>query len=161
MIAFATTSKQLRTVRAVIDWGQQKTNEKVPAASLPLNPTVKTRHLAVTSWIHEPAGDVMDSPTAESSRAQLSHLEFLPPAPDLAGRMIPPTIIAIRSHLPIPMSHYNQDVHTTIDRWEVREKPQAIHPAFEQLSSRRNSVGSPPGVSFNDIHRHLSSTNKE
>jgi mediator of RNA polymerase II transcription subunit 16 len=78
---------------------------------------------------------------------QLSNLEFLPPYGDPSGRMVPPTIIAIRSHLPVPMSHYNQDVYTTVDRWEVREKPQTIHPAFEQLSSRRNSTGSQPGVS--------------
>lgn len=78
---------------------------------------------------------------------QLSHLEFLPPCGDAAGRTAPPTILAIRSHLPGSTSHYNQDVHTTVDRWEVREKPQAIHPAFEQLSSRRNSAGSQPGVS--------------
>ena len=79
---------------------------------------------------------------------QLSHLEFLPPCGDAAGRMAPPTILAVRSHLPGSTSHYNQDVHTTVDRWEVREKPQTIHPAFEQLSSRRNSVGSQPGVSL-------------
>lgn len=79
---------------------------------------------------------------------QLSRLEFLPPAGgDSNDKLSPPTILAIRSHLPVSTTHYNQDVHTIIDRWEVHEKPQTLHPAFEQLSSRRNSVGSPPGVS--------------
>jgi mediator of RNA polymerase II transcription subunit 16 len=147
LIAFATTSKQLRTVRALIDWGQQKTNEKVPPAAVPLNPAIKTRHLAVTSWLHETHGDALISSNMESSMTQLSHLEFLSPCGDASGRMTPPTIVTIRCHLPVSMAHYNQDVHTTVDRWEVRDKPQAIHQAFEQLSSRRNSVGSQPGVS--------------
>lgn len=77
---------------------------------------------------------------------QLSSLEFLPPSGDASGRVIPPTIVAVRTHLPVPMSPYPQDVYTTVDRWEVCEKSQTIHPAFEQLSSRRNSVGSQPGV---------------
>jgi mediator of RNA polymerase II transcription subunit 16 len=148
LIAFATTSKQLRVVRAVIDWGTPKPiPEKVNPASLTLNPTVKTRHTAVTSWLHDIPGETMNASNLEPSMVQLSHLEFLPPVGDPTGRMTPPTIVAVRSHLPMPMSTYNQNVHTTIDRWEVRERPQAIHPAFEQLSSRRNSVGSQPGVS--------------
>jgi mediator of RNA polymerase II transcription subunit 16 len=122
--------------------------DKVNSAQWALNPTIKTRHLAVTSWVHDIPSDTVNASHMESSMVQLSHLEFLPPCGDAAGRMAPPTILAVRSHLPGSTSHYNQDVHTTVDRWEVREKPQTIHPAFEQLSSRRNSVGSQPGVSL-------------
>jgi len=147
LIAFATASKQLRTVRALIDWGQPKTNEKIHAAALPLNPTIRTRHLAVTSWMNESSGDSQNASNVESSMAHLSHLEFLSPCPDATGRLTSSTILAIRSHLPLSMSHYNQDVQSTIDRWEIGEKPQSVHPAFEALSSRRNSVGSQPGVS--------------
>jgi mediator of RNA polymerase II transcription subunit 16 len=78
---------------------------------------------------------------------QLSHLEFLPSCSDATGRLTPPTVVAVRSHLPPSMTHYNQDIHTVVDRWEIREKMQTVHPAFEQLSSRRNSIGSPPQVS--------------
>jgi mediator of RNA polymerase II transcription subunit 16 len=78
---------------------------------------------------------------------QLSHLEFLPSCSDAIGRSTPATIVAVRSHLPPSMAHYNQDVHTVVDRWEIREKMQTVHPAFEQLSSRRNSIGSPPQAS--------------
>lgn len=135
-------------MRAVIDWGIQKPTEKLPAAALPLTPSIKTKHLAVTSWLHDNPGETLNASNMESSMAQLSHLEFLPPSGDATGRMTPATIVAVRCHLPASTSHYNnQEVHTTIDRWEVREKPQAVHPAFEQLTSRRNSVGSQPGVS--------------
>ena len=133
-------------MRALIEWNPQKI-EKVPAQNWPLNPTIKTKHVAVTSWIHDIPGETLNASTMEPSMAQLSHLEFLPPCGDASGRTTPPTILAIRSHLPISNAHYNQDVYTTVDRWEVREKSQSVHPAFEQLSSRRNSVGSPPGVS--------------
>lgn len=78
--------------------------------------------------------------------AQLTHLELLPSSADANGRLSPPVVVAIRSHLPISMSHYSQDVHTTVDRWEIREAPQKIHPAFEQLSSRRNSTGAQPST---------------
>ena len=137
-------------MRAVIDWGVPKPiPEKVNPASLALNPTVRTRHLAVTSWLHDIPGETLNASNLEPSMVQLSHLEFLPPCGDPNGRMTPPTIVTIRSHLPVPMSNsnFNPDVHTTVDRWEVRERPQTIHVAFEQLSSRRNSVGSQPGVS--------------
>lgn len=146
LIAFATTTKELRTVRALVEWNQPKM-DKVPPAQLPLSPTIKTKHLAVTSWVHDVPGDPMNAPQMESSMVQLSHLEFLAPCGDSNGKMIPATIMVIRSHLPPSTSHFNQDVYTTTDRWEVREKPQNVHSAFEQLSSRRNSVGSQPGVS--------------
>ncbi|KAH8592398.1 mediator complex, subunit Med16 [Bisporella sp. PMI_857] len=143
LIAFATTSKQLRTVRAMIDWGLPKTNEKGPPAALPLNPSIKTRHLTVVSWLYDlPRENI---PDLEQSMVQLSHLEFLASCADSSGRPpLSPTIVAVRSYLPSPTS-FNQEVRTTVDKWELRERQQGIHPAFEQLSSRRNSVGSQPG----------------
>lgn len=115
--------------------------------AIPLNPTVKTRHIAVTSWLHDAPGQSLNTPNIDPSMAQLSQLEYLSPCGDAQGRMTPPTILAVRSHLPVSTSHYNQDVHTIVDRWELREKSQTLHPAFEQLSNRRNSVGQQPGVS--------------
>lgn len=140
---------QLRTVRAVIDWGQPKVEKAQPAA-LPLNPNVRTKHLAGTSWVPDVLSDPMNASHSESSMVQLSHLEFLPPSADSHGNPIPATIVAIRSSLPSLTSHYNQDVYSTmystIDRWEVQEPHQRVHPAFEQLSSRRNSTGVNPQV---------------
>lgn len=144
LIAFATTSKQLYTVRALIDWNQPKVDKANPAV-LPVQPHIKTKHMAVTSWLYDGPGTPLNVSQMEPSMTQLSRLEFLPPCGDASGKLAPPTIVTFRSHLPISPSHYNQEVYTTIDRWEVRDKPQSIHPAFEQLSSRRNSVGSQPG----------------
>lgn len=143
LIAFATTSMQLRVVRALIEWNPMKADRgpQMP----PLNPTIRTRHLAGTSWVPDTPSDPLDTSYTQSSMTQLSHLEFLPPTGEKDGNM-PPTIVAIRSSVPTSTSHYNQDVHSTIDRWEVVDKPQSIHPAFENLSSRRNSTGERPQV---------------
>lgn len=149
LIAFATTTKQLRVVRALVDWGLGKQmGDRPPQIPQQLNPNLKTRHVVATSWLHDVSRDTLNTSSMESSMMQLFHLEFLPAAIDSTGRMTPPTIVTARSHLPPSMTHYNQDVHTVVDRWELRDKMQSVHPAFEQLSSRRNSVGSPPGVSL-------------
>ena len=155
LIAFATTSKQLRTVRALIDWGAPKpTDNKSHPLNVPLNPSMRTRHLAVTSWLPDFPGE--NASGIDQTMVQLSHLEILPLTTNSNTQpQVPPSIIAIRSYLPTPAS-YNQEVRTTVDKWEVRERQQNIHPAFEQLGSRRNSVGSQPMVS-NSIH-HAAST---
>ncbi|KAL3428047.1 RNA polymerase II mediator complex subunit sin4-like protein [Phlyctema vagabunda] len=144
LIAFATASKQLRTVRALVDFGNQEAIKKVQQGTAPINAMIRTRHVAVTSWLHE--GPTLNASHTEPSMVQLSHLDIMQPIGDPNNRLATSVILAVRSHLPISTSHYNQDVHTTIDRWEVREKPQTIHPAFEQLSSRRNSIGNQPGT---------------
>ncbi|KAL2067489.1 hypothetical protein VTL71DRAFT_1914 [Oculimacula yallundae] len=143
LIAFATSTMQLRTVRAVIDWGQVKV-EKVQPQALPLNPMIRTKHLAGTSWVPSASLDPMNASYSDSSMVHLSHLEFIPPCTDPQGNFMPATILAVRSSLPSLTSHYNQEVYSTIDRWEIQEPHQRVHSAFEQLSSRRNSTGVNP-----------------
>lgn len=155
LIAFATSTMQLRTVRALIDWGQVKIEKSQPVA-MPLNPSVRTRHLASTSWVPGASLDLMTAPHSDSSMVQLSHLQFLPQSVDSYGNAIPATIVAVRSSLPSLASHYGQDVYSTIDRWELQEPHQRVHPAFEQLSSRRNSTGVNPQVSRRLLLKALS-----
>ena len=127
----------------MIDWGLPKNSDKPNPPNMPLNPSVKTRHLAVTSWLPHVAGDNM--PDLEQSMVQLTHLELSPTIESSGRAMIPPTIVTIRSYLPTHTS-YNQEVRSVVDKWEVRDRHQNIHSAFEQLSSRRNSSGSQPLV---------------
>lgn len=76
----------------------------------------------------------------------LSNLYILPAAPDGPSQIADlPVILTVRHHLPSSTAQFNQDTHTIIDRWEVREAAQTVHSAFEQLSSRRNSAASQPG----------------
>ncbi len=146
MIAYATTSKELHTVRALIEWNQPRVEKGTPV-NTPISPTIKAKHIAVTSWTQGSPGSVSNISNLESSMTQLSHLEFMPLTLESQNRTSLPTIVAIRSHIPISTSLYNQETFTTVDRWEIREKAQSLNSAFEQLSSRRNSTGSPPGVS--------------
>lgn len=134
----------------MIDWGMPKASEKTHQPMMLLNPTIKTKHLATTSLHLGSATDSSNQSQIEQSMVLLTHIEFLPPSVDTGspgGRaQTAPTILTVRSYLP-PLSNYNQEVHSMIDKWEMQEKSQSIHPAFEQLSSRRNSIGSKPPVS--------------
>jgi mediator of RNA polymerase II transcription subunit 16 len=112
----------------------------------PINPTIKIRHVAATTWSHDDIVDPLDSANYNTQMTQLSHLEFLPICLDAQGKPSPPTVMTFRTYMPASISHYSQDVFTIADQWELREKAPAVHPAFEQLSSRRNSVGSQPPV---------------
>ncbi|THV55740.1 hypothetical protein BGAL_0004g00630 [Botrytis galanthina] len=145
LIALATSSKQLRIFRAVIHWGLPQTQEKINPMTITLNATLQTKPLTVTSWLHDVPGDTLNASHLESSMVQLSHLKFLSPTVDSKNHITPPIVMAVRSYLPGSTSHYNQEVYSTVDRWEFRERPQQpVHSAFENSSSRKSTDGSQP-----------------
>lgn len=128
--------------------------ESKPGVAPLLNPRIETEHLAVGSWMTSEADEdingkfsMSSASEAKSSMVYLSHLDVLPPIIERSGEIsTPPTIIAVRSYLPPSSSNYNQEVYSTLDRWSFQESTQSLHSAFEQLSSRRNSIGSSTGV---------------
>ncbi|KAL0936566.1 mediator of rna polymerase ii transcription subunit 16 [Colletotrichum truncatum] len=142
-VVLATASKQLKVVRVGIHWGlpQSQSDNKPPPGSQSLNPTMQEKHVAISSWL--PNGPTV-SPT-DSAMTQISHLEILPSTMDLTGQgWAPLVILAVRTYLPTPNTPY-QETQSIIDKWEViNDQPQSLHPAFEQLGSRRNSTGSAP-----------------
>ncbi len=147
LVAFATTTKQLRTVRVFINWGNKPAEKTMNAPPITVKPSILLGHLAVTNWMDGASPGDSDSFHLQSSMTALSHLEIIPSTPEgSAGPLNLPTIITVRSYLPNSPSHFNQEIHSTIDRWELRESTQSIHPAFEQLGSRRRNSGSQPGV---------------
>jgi mediator of RNA polymerase II transcription subunit 16, fungi type len=76
---------------------------------------------------------------ADTSMTELSGLTVLPSLLDGSGsNTVPPMILAIKSGLPSHVSF--GDKQSVIDRWEAVEQRETLHPAFEQLVSRRNSV---------------------
>jgi len=123
LVAFATSTGQLRVVRVAIEWYQTKINEK-EARSTPINPVMKTRHVAATTWSHKNVIDPLNVDDYDSQMTALSHLEILPICIDAQGKPTPPTILTFRSHMPSSISSYSQDVYTVSDRWELREKAQ-------------------------------------
>lgn len=134
------------------------------------NPTIDAEHLAVGSWLASDAEEDINSkylanPShAKSSMVQLSYLEILPPVFERVGDVskitTPPTIVAVRSHLPTSSSNYSPEAYSTLDRWSFQATTQALHPAFEQLSSRRSSTGSTNGVRILPSPGHASKLTK-
>lgn len=145
--------KQLHTVRVQIKWGHKPATEKTTnAAPITVNPSIQVAHIAVTNWMDVTSPDGSDSFHLQSSMAALSHLQIIPPTPEgPAGQATLPTVITVRSFLPTSPSNFNQETHSIIDRWELRDSTQAIHPAFEQLGSRRRNSGSRPSVCLSSI----------
>ncbi|KAI0877345.1 RNA polymerase II mediator complex subunit Sin4 [Hypoxylon argillaceum] len=143
-IAMATTSKQLRVVQVAIAFNTPKTDnpQNVPPAGYTLTPSLGKRHVAVTSWFQ--AG--MCESTLDASMSKISHIEMLPAHFDFQTKQWSPiVVITVRSFIPEPNSPYNQEVQSIIDRWELlTDQKQTVHPAFERLGARRNSVGSTP-----------------
>lgn len=133
-VALATAAKQLRIMRVAIHWGGQQADKQVPPGSTPLNPTLQTRPVAVTSWLQHDASESL----LDTTMPQLSHLEILPSAAEAPNTpWSPPLVLTVRSHIPISTSSFNQELQSIIDRWEIlNEQSQTPHPAFEQLGSR-------------------------
>ncbi|KAK3372390.1 mediator complex, subunit Med16 [Podospora didyma] len=142
LIAMATASKQLKIVRAIIHWGlPQPTDKQAPPGSMPLHPTIKDSHVAVTSWLQHGAGNT----PLDASMTQLSHIELLPAAVEgQPPTLSPPLVLTVRSFVPNETSPFSQEPQSIIDRWGIHfDQSQSLHPAFEQLGSK-NAPRPPP-----------------
>ncbi len=142
LIALATSSKQLRVVRVVIQWGLPQVDKQVPPGSVPLRPSLRESHVAVTNWIQHGPGE---SPL-DGSMTQLSHIEILPSAPVGPSQpMGPPVVLTVRSYVPQDASSYHQDSQSIIDRWEVvSDQTQSLHQAFQQLGAKNGAAPTAP-----------------
>ncbi|KAI1504605.1 RNA polymerase II mediator complex subunit Sin4 [Biscogniauxia marginata] len=143
-IAMATTSKQLRVVQVGINFNTPKPEnaQSIPPGGHALSPSLVKRHVAVTSWFQT---QTSESPL-DASMTNISHIEMLPAFFNFpAKEWSPIVVLTVRSFVPEPNSPYNHEVQSIIDRWELlTDHKQTLHPAFEQLGTRRNSVGTAP-----------------
>ncbi|AEO65863.1 uncharacterized protein THITE_2143523 [Thermothielavioides terrestris NRRL 8126] len=142
LLALATASRQLRVVRVSLQWGLPQVDKQVPPGSVPLRPSLREGHVAVTTWVqHGPSESPLDA-----SMTQLSHIEILPSASEAQSQpLAPPVVLTVRSYVPQDSSAYHQESQSIIDRWEVlSDQPQSLHPAFEQLSSKDGAGFAPP-----------------
>ena len=142
----ATSSRQLKVVRAYINWGLSTADKQAPPGSAPLNPSLRDQHVAMTSWLQPTPSE---SPV-DGAMTQLSLLEVLP---CVFGRTStktstyhPPVILTVRSYLPPDDSPYSHEPQSIIDRWEVLEdQPQTLHEALVQLG-HKNGASAPPSL---------------
>lgn len=154
LIALATASKQLRIVRAMISWGNDKPAEKqVHPQNATITATILEQHVAVIPWLQHDLND----PVLDESMSQLSHIEFLPSIPKDKSLQTyhNPVVLTVRSHLPAEgASLYEQEPTSIVDRWEVvSEQPQALHPAFAQLNAG-NSTTNPNVRLLEPLHNY-------
>ncbi|RYO79913.1 hypothetical protein DL766_003840 [Monosporascus sp. MC13-8B] len=141
-VAVATTSKQLRVVQVVISWNipKQENSQAMPPGGFNFGPpTLMQRHVALTSWFQAAASNSH----LDTSMTKISHIEWLPGVPVMATKSFSnPVVLTVRSFVSPLNSPYSQEVQSIIDRWELlMEQKETLHPAFEQLGSRRNSTG--------------------
>ncbi|RYP18890.1 hypothetical protein DL765_003678 [Monosporascus sp. GIB2] len=141
-VAVATTSKQLRVVQVVISWNmaKQENSQAMPPGGFNFGPpTLMQRHVALTSWFQAATGNSH----LDTSMTKISHIEWLPGVPVMATKSFSnPVVLTVRSFVSPMNSPYSQEVQSILDRWELlMEQKETLHPAFEQLGSRRNSTG--------------------
>ena len=76
---------------------------------------------------------------------QLSHLIFLPAAPETVGQgMAKISILAIFSYIweslpSVEASQLQSDQFSVLSRWEIVKSKGTIHPVFESLASKKNT----------------------
>lgn len=146
-VALATASNQIQVVQVALAWGYPPLPDNakgMPPANVPLNPTLKGRHVAIS-------GLLPSTPTEshlDPAMTQISLLELIPAAYVPATKVWhPPVVLTVRTFIPTPDTPYNQEVQSVIDRWELEfDHTQTMHDAFENLGARRNSAGNPPSV---------------
>ncbi|KAB5536492.1 RNA polymerase II mediator complex subunit Sin4 [Coniochaeta sp. 2T2.1] len=136
LMALATASKQLKVVRVQIQWSQQQPGDKqVPPHSQTLNPVLRLKHVAMTSWFeYGPTESRFDT-----SMAQLSHIEVLPQAlkgsPTPNPSWAPAVVLTVRSYVSSDNTPYNPEQQSIVDRWELQDRAEKLHPMFAQLNS--------------------------
>ncbi|KAH0544055.1 hypothetical protein FGG08_001673 [Glutinoglossum americanum] len=157
LLAVHTASHQIRLYRININWNIPTNQKPIPQSQVPSTATLQISHVKVDDFCF-PLGPIEGKDVPQSqigqndisrgdvSRAQLSHLEMIPPAPLPSKHSEPsyPIIMATFSYIPSPFEEPQQNVDTfsVIARWELRSTPQSLHPSFDKLGTRRNSVGS-------------------
>ncbi|KAI6340498.1 hypothetical protein MCOR25_011226 [Pyricularia grisea] len=130
-------------MRVQIDWGLPSQADKQTAPhALPLNPTLKEKRVAMTSWLQNDTVAAGLASHIDYAMTQLSLLEVLPGVPNGDGQpWAPPLVLTVRSYVP---TGYGGGLQSTVDIWEIlSDQPQQLHQAFQQLSSR-NGLGSNP-----------------
>ncbi|KAI9840028.1 MAG: hypothetical protein M1819_000220 [Sarea resinae] len=141
-------SRSLRTYRVQVNWnlppGQRHLpiSLPLPTPSLIVHPIRFENHCSPQSGFAGGDGfrnfELVDNPAA-----QLSFLDFIPASPELNQRESKhPMIMAIFSYAPGPLDlQSSQEPFSIVSRWELCSSSQNLHQSFDQLASKKNSVG--------------------
>ncbi|KAF8474729.1 mediator complex, subunit Med16 [Kalaharituber pfeilii] len=143
ILAAYTISRKLLVYRISINWNLplQTNPQQLPLP--PANVSLTVKRVKV-----ETMASPTDIPNMDMSKAFLTHLEIIPPtfSGHAQQQYFPTTIMAVYSVM-------NMSIQSSIVvRWILRETPGSLHPSFDQLGNRRNSVTSPSTAEF-ELHR--------
>ncbi|KAI9706527.1 MAG: mediator complex subunit [Candelina mexicana] len=145
LLVVSTVARHLRVYRIYIKWNLPQNHEKVPPNQLILAPTLLVRNIkSEDKCFPRPLYD-NDNPLAITSSVPptnnpLSHLEFIPPAPETRNSEPTfPTILAIFSNLSnaVESSHVYQDSSSIVVRWELHSASRDLHSSFDHLISKK------------------------
>ena len=140
MLATHTIGKQLRLYRLSIDW--QHSPGKEQATSLPRMTFQHLETIDECCPLPGQTGQHPESYTMHYPEAQLSHLDLMPPSPDLRKKDSSfPTVLATFSHTPFlySASELREQPCTIMSRWELRSQKSTIHPSFSSLASKKSN----------------------
>ncbi|KAI5808817.1 mediator complex, subunit Med16 [Peziza echinospora] len=134
ILAAYTLSGVLRLYRINITWELGSHQPGAPQPPPPINAILTVKRFKI-----EALPRPLDHPTIDMSKAFLTNLEVIPPTFSGPGRgqFFPTTVMAVYSVMNVggPSS--------VVVRWILREMPASLHPSFDQLGVRRNSISTP------------------
>lgn len=131
LLATHSTDKQLRLYRVGIEFQQLVFN---------------IQHLKTISDCSPMDQEGNNSLMSRKMSCQISHLELIPPGPDIRNRgSASPVALAVFSYVPDNSQHdaIREEPFSILARWELHVAKAKLHPSFEQLTSKRPNVSSP------------------
>lgn len=146
LLAAHTISCQLRIYRIQVQWNLPANSNSVPEAQRAAVPRMQVQHIKLEQRfapLHsakDEDGSATSSSPLDPSQAHLSHLEFVPVAPESKQRgPTYPAVVAVFSCMPGSNSNgqQSQELFSIISRWELRSTNQTLHRSFTQLASKR------------------------
>jgi mediator of RNA polymerase II transcription subunit 16 len=159
LLAAYDVQRRLHLYRIETAWNVPA-DKRVQNAGLFEKPTLQVNLITIEdncSPIDIAHEDLSNGTTARgAAAAQLTHLHFLPVTPDQDDGSVP-TVQAIFCQPPNPISYdmHPQDTrHSVIVKWEVHQQQQnQLHPALDQVTSKKKSVSSVPGQGILSLKR--------
>lgn len=149
LLVVHTMGKQLRLFRIDFEWSSANSKQQDPLMPSNSSPMIHIQHvkiegicspLNVTQDLNDPTSGIG---RGSMSQAQLSHLDLMPHGPETRNREPTyPTIIAVFSHIPnqYDKGQLHEDAFSIIARWELCINKAGLHPAFDQLASKKTQA---------------------
>lgn len=146
LLVVHTMGKQLRLFRIDFGWSPANSKQQDPLMPSTSCPAIHIQHnkiegtcspLYVTQDVPDPTSGIA---RGFMSQPQLSHLDLMPHGPETRNREPTyPTVVAVFSHIPnqYDKSQLHEDAFSIMARWELCVTKAGLHPAFDQLASKK------------------------